>query len=139
MYNLIKCSDNYSKTSGRSWQYYRDEPRNNLTDSESFKSKTKITGNTPADGDIKVLEIIVPLKYLGNFSRTLEMPLISCDVNLILTGSWTCVITASTGTGKSAITDTKLYVPVGTLSTHDNTELLQQLKPGFKRTVNENK
>ena len=77
MYNLIKCSDNYSKTSGRSWQYYRDEPRNNLTDSESFKSKTKITGNTPADGDIKVLEIIVPLKYLGNFSRTLEMPLIS--------------------------------------------------------------
>ena len=87
MYNLIKYSDNYSKTSGRSWQYYRDKPCNNLTDSESFKSKMKITGNTPADGDIKDVEINVPLKYLGNFSRTLEMPLICCHVNLIFTWS----------------------------------------------------
>ena len=87
MYNLIKYSDNYSKTSGCSWQYYRDEPRNNLTDSESFKSKMKITGNTPADGYINDVEIIIPLKYLGNFSRTLEMPLISCHVNLIFTWS----------------------------------------------------
>ena len=53
MYNLIECSDNYSKTSGRLWQYYRDEPNDNVTDSESFKSKIKITGNTPADGNTK--------------------------------------------------------------------------------------
>ena len=47
MYNLIEYSDNYSKTSGRLWQYYKVDPNDNLTDSESFKSKVKITGNTP--------------------------------------------------------------------------------------------
>ena len=53
MYNLIEYSDNYSKTSGRLWQYYRDETNDNLADSESFKSKIKITGKTPAAGDEK--------------------------------------------------------------------------------------
>ena len=85
MYNLIEYSDNYSKTSGSLWQYYKDEPNDNLANSESFKSKVKITGNTPADGNTKDVEIIVPLKYLSNFWRTLEMPLINCEVNLILT------------------------------------------------------
>ena len=66
------------------WQYYRDEPNNNLTDSESFKSKIKITGNTPADSNTKDAEIMVPLKYLSSFWRTIEMPLINCEVNLIL-------------------------------------------------------
>ena len=56
----------------------QDEPNDNLADSESFKSKIKITGNTPADGNAKVVEIIVTLKYLSNFQRTLEMPLINC-------------------------------------------------------------
>ena len=64
------------------------------------------------------------------------MPLINCEVNLILTWSKDCVITNSTGEGKFAITDTKLYVPVVTLSTQDNAKLLQQLKSGFKRTIN---
>ena len=67
------------------------------------------------------------------------MPLINCEVNLILTWSKDCVITNSTGAGKFAITDTKLYVPVVTLSTQDNAKLLQQLKSGFKRTINWNK
>ena len=67
------------------------------------------------------------------------MPLINCEVNLILTWSKDCVITNSTGEGKFAITDTKLYVPVVTLSTQDNAKLLQQLKSGFKRTINWNK
>ena len=67
------------------------------------------------------------------------MPLINCEVNLILTWSSTCVITNSTGAGRFAITDTKLYVPVVTLSTQDNSKLLQQLKSGFKRTINWNK
>ena len=56
MYNLIKYSDNYSKTSGSLWQYYKDEPNDNLTDSESFKSKVKLTGNIPADGMQKLLK-----------------------------------------------------------------------------------
>ena len=67
------------------------------------------------------------------------MPLINCEVNLILTWSRDCVITNSTGTGKFAITETKLYVPVVTLSTQDNAKLLQQLKSSFKRTINRNK
>ena len=72
MYNLIEYSDNYSKTSGSLWQYYKDVPDNNLADSESFKYKAKLTGNTPADGNTKDAEITVPLKYLGNFWPTLQ-------------------------------------------------------------------
>ena len=83
IYNLIEYSDNYSKTSGRLWQYYKDDSNNNLADSESFKSKVKITRKTPDDGNTKYVEIIVPLKYLSNFCRALEMPLINCEVNLI--------------------------------------------------------
>ena len=82
---------------------------------------------------------MVPLKYLSNFWRTLEMPLINCEVNLILTWSSTCVITNSNGAGTFAITITKLYVPVVTLSTQENTNFLQQLKSGFKRVINWNK
>ena len=117
MYNLIEYSDNYSKTSGSLWQYYKDDPNDNITQSESFKSKIKITGKTPAAGNTKDVEIIVPLKYLSNFWRTLEMPLINCEVNLELTWSRDCVITNSTGERKFEIIETKLYVPVVTLST----------------------
>ena len=67
------------------------------------------------------------------------MPLINCEVNLILTWSSTCVIADSNGAGTFAITNTKLYVPVVTLSTQENTKLLQQLKSGFKRVINWNK
>ena len=67
------------------------------------------------------------------------MPLINCEVNLILTWSKDCVISSATGETKFAITETKLYVPVVTLSTQDNAKLLQQLKSGFKRTINWNK
>ena len=81
---------------------------------------------------------MVPLKYLSNFWRTLEMPLINCEVSLILAWSSTCVVTNSTGAGRFAITGTKLYVPVITLSTQDNSKLLQQLKSGFKSVINWN-
>ena len=77
MYNLIVYSDNYSKTSGSLYQYYKDEPNYNIADSESFKSKVKITGKTLNDGNTKNVETIVPLKYLSNFWKTLEMPLIN--------------------------------------------------------------
>ena len=121
------------------WQYYKDEPNVNLANSEKFKSKIKTIENTPGDGNTKDVEIIVPLKYLSNFWRTLEMPLINCEVNLILTWSSTCVITNSAGAGRFAKADTKIFVPVVTLSTQDDAKLLQELKSGFKRTINWNK
>ena len=139
MHNLIEYSDNYAKTSGSLWQYYRDEPSDNLADSESFKSKIKITGKTPNDGNGIEVEIMVPLKYLSNFWRTLEMPLINCEASSTLIWSQNCVITNSTGEGKFKITDTNLYVPVVTLSANDNEKSLQQLGSGFKRVINWNK
>ena len=151
MYNLIEYSDNYTKTTGSLWQYCKDIPArndnnqiidfdvNNVTD--SFNFKVKFTGQTGYNGR-KNIEIMVPLKYLSNFWRTLEMPLINYEVNLILTWSSTCVL-ISTGVPNQnatfAITDTKLYLPVVTLSTQENTKFLQQLKSGFKRVINWNK
>ena len=124
MYNLIEYSDNYAKTTGSLWKYFRDEPDNNLEGSESFKSKIKITGKAPNDDNEKDVEIMIPLKYLSNFWRILEIPLINCEVNLTLTWSSTCVITNSTGAGTFEISDTKLYVPVVTLLTEENAKLL---------------
>ena len=82
---------------------------------------------------------MVPLKYLSNFWRTHEMPLINCEVSLILLWSPNCAITDSTCEGKFKITNTNFYVPVVTLSTKDNEKVLQQLGYGFKRVVNWNK
>ena len=73
MYNFIEYSDNYSKTSGSLWQYYKDDPNNNTARSESFKSIIKITGKALDDGNTKDVEIMVPLKCLSNFRRTLKM------------------------------------------------------------------
>ena len=112
---------------------------NNVTD--SFNFKVKFTGQTGNNGT-KDVEIIVPLKYLSKFWRTLEMPLINCEVNLILTWSSTCVLIATGVQNQAAtfaITDTKLYVPVVTLSTQENTKFFQQLISGFKRVINWNK
>ena len=128
MYNLIEYSDNYSKTSGSLWQYCKDIPAvnnngnivnfNGAHATYSFNSKAKITGQTDDDGEIDNVEIMVPLKYLSNFWRTLEMPLINCEVNLILTWSANCIIVYTNGENQGAtfeITGTKLYVPVVTL------------------------
>ena len=106
-----------------------------------FNFKTKITGKTYGDGIINV-EIMVPLKYLSNFWRTLEMPLINCKVELILTWSADCVIIYTDVANQNptfTTTETNLYVPVVTLSTQDNAKLLPQLKSGFKRTISWNK
>ena len=72
MYSLIEYSDDYSKTSGNLWQYYKYEPNDNLADSESFKSKIKVRGNTPADCNTKNVEIIASLKYLSKFRELLK-------------------------------------------------------------------
>ena len=149
MYNLIEYSDNYSKTSGSLWQRCKDIPAvdednaivnftdNNLTD--SFNFKVKMTGETGDNGTENV-EIMVPLKYLSKFWRTLEMPLINCKVNLILSWSENCVIVSTdvaAEEAKLAITDTKLCVPLVTLSTQDNAKLLEE--SGFKKEINWNK
>ena len=126
MYNLIEYSDNYAKISGSLWQYCKDIlPVNNnnaIVDftganlTNSFNFKAKITGQTGNDGT-KDFEIMLPLKYLSNFCRILEMPLINCEVNLILTWSSTSVIVSTNNANQSAtftITNTRLYVPVVT-------------------------
>ena len=88
------------------------------------------------DYGTKNVETMVPLKYSSSFWRTLEIPLINSETNLILTWSSNCVIVSTNVANQNAIfeiTDTKLYVPVVTLSTKDNSKLLQQLKSGFER------
>ena len=99
MYNLIKYTNNYSKGSGSLWQYYGDDPNDNITRSESFKYKTKITGKTPAAGNTTYVKIAV-LKYLSKIWRTLEMSLINYEINRILTWSEDCVISSATGETK---------------------------------------
>ena len=151
MYNLIEYSDNYSKTSGSLWQYFKDTPAvnnagnivdfttNNTTD--SLKFKTKITGQAN-DGEISGIEIMVPLKYLRNFRRTLEMSLNNCEVELIMTWSADCVIIRTNVANQNptfTIMETNLSVLVVTLSTQDNAKLLPQLKSTFKRTISWNK
>ena len=120
------------------WQLQND-PNDNITQFESFKYKVDITGKAPAAGNIKDVETAVSLRYLSNFWRTLELSLINCESNFILTSSEYCIIPSATGATKIKITDTKHYVPVVTLSTQDNAKLLQQLKSGFKRAINWNK
>ena len=132
MYNLLEYSENYAKTSGSLYQYYRDEPAAAIANSTSF---TKKSANTENGGEKEGVEIIVPLKYLSNFWRTLEMPLINCEVDLLLTWSQNCILSNVAGASTFAITDTKLFVPVVTLSSEENTKLLGKLKSGFKRKV----
>ena len=115
----------------------------------SFKYKANLITNTVANGPKKGVKIAVPLKYLGNFWRSLEMPLINCKVELSLKWIENCVLTtAAIGANTNAtgadgatlkITDAKLYVPVVTLSAEDNVKLLKQLNEGIKRPVCWNK
>ena len=173
MYNLLEYSKNYRKTIGSLYNYYRDELSDDTDDnnfdnikvvnSNTFKYKNKITGNTynvdagaqgydvNKNGTLEV-ELATPLKYLVNFWRALNIPLISCEVSLELKWDKTCVITsleqrdigegnrdnAPTGATLS-ITDCKLYIPAVTLSKDDETKLLTNLKSGFKREIIWNK
>ena len=88
-----------------------------------------MTGQTGNNGT-KNIEIKVPLKYLSNFWRTLEMPLVNCEISLLLTWSASCVIVftdVANQNGTFAITDTKLYVPVVTLSQEDNAKIIRTI------------
>ena len=150
-YNLIEYSNNYSKTSGSLWHYYSDEPffdnsaiadfPANNNNSASFKFRTRIMGRTGNDRT-KNVEIRVPLKYLSSSWRTIEMPLINCEINLILTWSNRCFIIDNSFDNQEptfTITGKKPYVLAEILSTQDNAKLLEQLKSSFKRTINWNK
>ena len=158
MYNLLEYSKNYRKTTGSLWNYYRDEPSNPLSsNSESFKYKTSITGNTYNIGageegyDANKVgknetEVVIPLKHLSNFWRTLNIPLINCEIELILTWSKNCVLADMIERERAAgnnndppaivaptwlefqITDTKLHVPIVTLLKENDRKLLEQLK-----------
>ena len=140
MYNLVEYSDNYSDTSGSLWQFKKDEIINNAdatndNNAPSFKYKANLIGNT---GNKKWnkngIKIAVPLKYLSNFWRSLEMSLINCKVELLLKWYETCLLTvANTATFK--ITDAKLYVPIVTISVEDNSKLSKLLNEGFKKPI----
>ena len=160
---MLEHSKNYSKATASFWNYYRDEPNsganNNINysikDSKSFDYKTSITGKLESNNT--QVEIVVPLKHLSSFCRTLDMPLINCEINLILTWSENCALSSKTTRDADLdanlvvaaidnptnatfkITDTKLYIPVVTLSTKNDKRLLEQLRTGFKRTIKWNK
>ena len=145
MYNLIEYSDNYSDTSGSLWQFKRDEvPANNadltIDNSQSFKYKAALLGKTAdavnnTNSSVKDAKIAVPLKYLSNFWRSLEMPLINCKVLLELNWIEECILSSAGDSAKLAITDAELHVPIVTLSTEDSENLAKQLSEGFKRSV----
>ena len=126
MHNLIEYSDNYSDTSGRLWNFKRDANVTNDDNAPSFKYKANLITETEADGTEKGVKIAVPLKYLSNFWRSLEMPLINCKVELSLKWFENSVLTkAAIGPNTDATgaegatfkrTNAKLYVPVVTLS-----------------------
>ena len=167
MYNLLEYSKNYEETSGSLFNYYRDEPSeitvgaaNNainisIRNSKSFVYKTEITGSLDAGEDEKEdITIAIPLKYLGNFWRSLDIPSINCEITLILSWYKECVLVSRAFRGSPAaaanhinsptsakfeITDCKLFVPVVTLSAENDSKLLEQLKSGFRRSIKWNK
>ena len=148
MCSLIEYTDVYSKTSGSLWQYYRDEPVLNNNDeiidfpadynSASFKFKHQITGKI-GKGGTKHVERMVPLKCVSNFWGALEIPLINCQISLLLKWFRNCIRVAGTKANQNLtfqINETKLYVPFVTLSTQEHIKLLEQLESGFKRAIN---
>ena len=151
MYNLIEYSDNYQDSSATLYQYRRDEPpadlANNLATntSSSFKYKVNLLGNPNVANNVarRNVKIVVPLKYLSNFFRSLEMLLINCKIKLNLTWKKECVLSTdnddadpnnSANNPVLIINDTKLYVPVVTLSKEDNKDFIEQQK-GFQRSI----
>ena len=171
MYNLLEYSKNYEKTSGSLFNYYRDELSEliigdgdnainiSIRNSKSFDYKTNIIGNLDIGEDEKEdVTIAIPLKHLGNFWRSLDIPLINCEITLILSWYKECVIVGralrnapdpqpnqpiaaieSPTSAKFEIADCKLYVPVVTLSAENDYKLLEQLKSGFRRSIKLNK
>ena len=144
MYNLIEYSDNNSDTSGRLWYFIRDEvPANNaeltIDHSELFKYKAALVEKTANHNNgqnyVEDTKIVVPLKYLNKFWRSLGTPLINCKDHLELNWIEDCILSSAGNSAKFEITDDKLQVPIATLSTKDSVNLTKQLREGFKRSV----
>ena len=144
MYNLIEYSDNYQDSSATLNQYKRDEPPEDdivadlTTDnSSSFKYKVSLLGNLAVANNTARLheKVVVPLKYLSNFFTSLEMPLINCRIKLNLTWKKECVLSTDDGNAVFIINDTKMYVPVVTLSKEDNKDFIEQQNKGFQRSI----
>ena len=143
MYNLTEYSGNYSDTSGGLWQYKRDEIEGhvNLTvnaqhfldNLSSFKYKSSFITNRNS------VKIVIPVKYLSNFWRSLEMPLNNCKVKLSLQWYENGIFSRAGTAATFAITDTKRLVPVVTLKTGDNAKLSELLSKQFERSVYWNK
>ena len=143
MYNFIEDSDNYSDTSGRLWEFKRNEIEGDVdltvdgnhipNSSSSFRYKSSVITKR------NCVKIAVPRKYLSNFWRSLEMLLINCKVELSLSWDPNCVLSNLVGASTFTITDAKLYVPIVTLSTEDNAKLSKLLSERFKRPVHWNK
>ena len=144
-YDLIEYSDNYSDTSGSLWQFKRGEPpannanltvNNGISNSQSFKYKAGLAGKTANDVNntnsfVKNTKIVVPLWYLSNFWRSLEMPLINCKVHFELNWIEDCILSNLGDSAKIKITDAKLHVPIVTLCAKDNVNLTKQLSNGI--------
>ena len=144
MYNLIEYSDNYQDSSATLYQYKRDEPPEDdavadLTadNSSSLKYKISLLGNpVVANNIVRInVKVVVPLKYLSNIFRSLEMPLINCKIKLTLTWKKECVLSTDDGNAVFIINDTKLYVLVVTLSKEDNKDFIEQQNKGFQRSI----
>ena len=144
MYNLIEYSDNYQDSSATLYQYKRDEPPEDhavadLTADNSSSSKYEINllGNPVVANNVarRNVKVVVPLKYLSNFFRSLEMSLINCKIKLNLT--WKKESTLSTDVGEAVfiINDTKLHVPVVILSKKDNKDLIEQQNKGLQGSI----
>ena len=144
MYNLIEYSDNYQDSSATLYQHKRDEPPEGdpipnlaVDNSSSFKYKVELLGDPVVANNIarRNLKVVVPLKYLSNFFRSFEMPLINCKTKLNLTWKKKCVLSNDDGDAVFIINDTKLYVPVATLSKEDNKDFIEQQNKGFQRSI----
>ena len=144
MYNLIEYSDNYQDSSATLYQYKRDEPPvddavADLTadNSSSLKYKISLLGNPVVANNIARInvKVVVPLKYLSNFFRSLEMTLINCKIKLNLTWKKECVLSTDDGNAVFIINDTKMYVPDVTLSREDNKDFIEQRDKGFQRSI----
>ena len=171
MYNLLEYSGNYSMTSRSLWNYYRDQVNDSAIEndddnkisnkritSKSFEYKTKIIGST-SNNNMLDAKVVVPLKYLSNFWRFLDLPLINCEIELDLKWTTNCVMSeiprtcrvvnpnadpvvyevATTTIGATFQgSNAKLYVPFVTLSINDNFNFLENIRQGFRRTISWN-
>ena len=142
MCNLLEYSDNYQDSTGSLYQFKRDEPPDDNVDvannTSSLVYKSKLISGTD-DNNVNNVKLVVPLKYVSNIFRSLEMPLVNCKIDLELTRHKDCIISSADAAAGQVvsfmITNTKLYVPVVTLSTKDNDNLTKQLNYSFKRSI----